>query len=827
MVLGHSARLLARLDNCVRAIVSTLHRKRHIASAARARVTSCPASETDEQARLIAEIKALRENNHRYQTLARISPVGVFQTDPNGECIYLNQRCTELTGLQLEEAKGSRWAGNVHPDDRDRVLEEWRAAVQSKSIFKSEYRFVHGGKTVWVVGEAVPELDTTGNLRGYVGAIVDITDRKQTERALKQSESRFKMALSAGRIIAWEWEAATNRIIRSENAKEILGIEPTDSDFPSPRFLAIVHPRQRDAIRQVLENALQAGNYFDHECEIVRLDGISIWIATQAEVVRDKNGKVERVVGVTRDITLRKRAQDSLENARRFLEQTLDALPSHVAVLDNTAKIVTVNSAWRRLADQNHFAGKNYGLGESYLDVCQAAAGLKPQDAEQIRSAIHELLQQKRSDFYYEYESRSDRQTRWFVVRIGRFEVDSSFRLFCSHHDVSEIKRAEEALRESEARFRQLADSMPQIVWSARRDGLIDYQNKKFFEQTGVVMTLPFVGNVWAEILHPDDVGRATEKWTESVRTGQPFEMEYRYVDVRSGGHRWHLGRALPVRNERGEIVRWFGTCTDIEDRKQIEQALETARQQLSNHASNLERAVNDRTGQLEQSMKQMESFCYSIAHDLRAPLRAMQGFTTALFEDYQQSFDETGREYALRIMTSAQRMERLIQDLLNYGRLSHIEVSVEVVDVEAAMTEVLQHLAPIVTEKNAVVSINHPLPQVRANKAMVEEILAHLLSNAVKFVAPDTVPMVKVWSELQRGSARIYISDNGIGIEPEYHERIFRVFEKLHGPATAQATGIGLALVRKSLERMGGQVGVESYPGKGSCFWFELPVVS
>ena len=222
--------------------------------------------------------------------------------------------------------------------------------------------------------------------------------------------------------------------------------------------------------------------------------------------------------------------------------------------------------------------------------------------------------------------------------------------------------------------------------------------------------------------------------------------------------------------------------------------------------------------------MKQMESFCYSIAHDLRAPLRAMQGFTTALVEDYTGAFDPTGREYADRIVTSAQRMERLIQDLLNYRRLSHINITFEAVNLENAVDATLDELAPDIQRQNAVVTVHRPLPFVRANQLMIEDILRNLVSNALKFVAAGVTPRVEIWSTTTQGGIRVYVKDNGIGIEPEYHERIFRVFEKLHGSATEQATGIGLALVRKSIERLGGHVGVESNTGKGSCFWFELP---
>ncbi len=767
--------------------------------------------------------RELGEHRLEIPTVARLAPVGIFQTNSKGECIYANDRCCQICGLTPSEVLGYGWSQHLHPEDRARVLQEWRVVVGNNAVFKSEYRFAFNGRTVWVIGEAAPERTSSGKVVGYVGALTDISDRKRAEASLQQSEKRLKMALRTGRTVAWEWEAATNRLVRSENAIELFGLSSSDTGFPSQKFLDAVDPRYREDLAKNAER-IQAGERFlQNEFELIRPDGTRLWFASQAEVIF-RDGRVERIVGVTRDITLQKRAQESSESARHFLAQTLDALPSHVAILDEMGKILTVNSAWKKFAIQNGFKAENYGIGLNYLRICEVAVGLGREDAIKVANALEELLSGTRAEFYFEYPCHSPTEKRWFVLRVGRYHVDSSTRLFCSHYDVTEIKLGEEALRESEARFRQLADSMPQIVWSATPDGRIDYQNMKFFEQTGLSSEVAADSeHLWSNILHPEDVSGARFRWQQSISTGQPFQMEYRYIDCKRGGYRWHLGRALPVRNNEGQIVRWFGTCTDIEEHKQIEQALETAQMLLSQHAANLEKAVGERTAQLEQSMKQMESFCYSIAHDLRAPLRAMQGFTTALCDDYGKTLDTTGREYAFRIVSSAQRMERLIQDLLNYGRLSHMDIHFEAVDLEKTVRHVLTGLNREIQMSRAMVSVESLLPSVRGNQALIEGVFDNLISNALKFVAPGILPIIRISAEKVGDKIRIRVRDNGIGVEAEHHERIFRVFEKLHGSASEQATGIGLAIVRKSVERMGGQVGIESKPGEGSTFWFDL----
>jgi PAS domain S-box-containing protein len=767
--------------------------------------------------------KTRQEESKRFRGVLSISPVGIFQTDADGRCVFANDRCRWICGMSTDSFLGEGWSKTLHPDDRERVLREWQTAVKEGLAFKSEYRFIHQDKEVWVLGEGVPERATDGRILGYVGAITDITDRRKAEANLSQSEARLKMALRIGRIVAWEWTAATDTMFRSGNAIEVVGLPSIDAGFPSDQFVASLHPKYHADLRLNVKHAFEGKTSLSGEYELTRRDGSLLVLASQAEVIRDARGEIEKIVGVTRDVTAWRRTQQSVENARRFLEQTLDALPSHIAILDDQARIISVNSAWRTFADCNGMSLNNHGVGMKYIEICEAACGISAEGTAKVAAALKELLEHKRSSFYFEYPCHSPSAKRWFVVRIGRFEAGGSVKYFCSHHDVTELKLTEEALRESEARFRQLADSMPQVVWAADRYGRLDYFNQKFFEKTGLSAEQANSVDVGKMILHPDDYETIRMKWYEAVEKGTPYETEARYIDAR-GGHRWYLARALPVRDEAGQIVRWFGTCTEIEEQKKIEQDLESARRMLMGHTANLERAVRDRTAELEKSMKQMEGFCYSIAHDLRAPLRAMQGFTTALCDDYGDAFDEQGREYASRIVTSSQRMERLIQDLLDYGRLSHIEITSEPVELEKVLNSVLRDMEAELIRRGAVINIKHPLPCVLAHQDVLEDVFGNLVSNALKFVAPGVTPSVTVRSDKLENKVRIYVEDNGIGIEPEYHERIFRVFEKIHGSASEDATGIGLAIVRKSVERLGGNVGVESRPGGGSCFWFELP---
>jgi signal transduction histidine kinase len=261
----------------------------------------------------------------------------------------------------------------------------------------------------------------------------------------------------------------------------------------------------------------------------------------------------------------------------------------------------------------------------------------------------------------------------------------------------------------------------------------------------------------------------------------------------------------------------------------QLALAIQQARlhEQVQQYAMELEQRVSERTSALQEVVSEMESFSYTVSHDLRAPLRAMQGFADALLEDYSDQLDETGRDYGRRIAAAAQRMDNLIQDLLTYGRLSRARLPRERVSLEVVAAEAIAQLETEIRERQAEISLLTHLPEVLGHRATLIQVTANLLSNAIKFVPPGVTPRVCLSAETRQGRVRLWVEDNGIGVAPEHRERIFRIFERLHSFETYPGTGIGLAFVRKGISRMGGSAGLEPAPEQGSRFWFELPGVA
>lgn len=251
--------------------------------------------------------------------------------------------------------------------------------------------------------------------------------------------------------------------------------------------------------------------------------------------------------------------------------------------------------------------------------------------------------------------------------------------------------------------------------------------------------------------------------------------------------------------------------------------ALRQAQDQLQQHARNLEERVRERTASLEETNNHLEAFCYTIAHDLRAPLRAQHGFAQALLDDYGPKLGETGRDFAERIKSAASRLEDLVSDLLAYSRISRSEIELTQVDLAGAVARVCNEMSFQIKEANAKIELGKLDGCVRAHEITLRTTVANLLSNALKFTRSGVRPEIRIWSEDRPGFIRVFVGDNGIGIGPEYFEQIFGVFNRLNRAREYPGTGVGLAIVKKAIERMGGAVGVESESGKGSRFWFDL----
>ncbi len=317
-----------------------------------------------------------------------------------------------------------------------------------------------------------------------------------------------------------------------------------------------------------------------------------------------------------------------------------------------------------------------------------------------------------------------------------------------------------------------------------------------------------------------DDVRRILEK----VRSGKPVHrMEV--IRIRKDGQRICVALSVsPVRDPAGKIIGIAKIARDITELKQAEQALQDARRQLAEANTRLEHQVEKRTAELRETVAELEHMSYSIMHDMRAPLRAITAYGEMIESDPANRLSGQSREYLARTRTATGRMDELICDVLNYSRIVRQGLDVHPVNV-AQLLRGMVDTYPAFQPPKVQIRVSPDLPLVQGNEAALTQCFSNLLDNAVKFVRPGEVPQIEIEGEVSGGRARILVEDNGVGIPKELHERIFGIFQR--GNNDSEGTGIGLAIVRKAAERMGGKAGVESQPGQGSRFWLELPLAT
>jgi PAS domain S-box-containing protein len=380
--------------------------------------------------------------------------------------------------------------------------------------------------------------------------------------------------------------------------------------------------------------------------------------------------------------------------------------------------------------------------------------------------------------------------------------------------EITQQKRNQDALQESETSFRQLADSMPDIVWAARPDGFLDYYNRRWFEFTGRSENGDDNGS-GAAVLHPDDLDRCRQMWRTALTTGEPYKIEYRFLDHRTGEYRWHLGRALPVHNSGGEIVRWYGTGTDIHELKIAQAALELVQYSLEDR-------VQERTAQLASANAELETFSYSVSHDLRAPLRAISGFSRILAEEHADNLNAEGTRYLRLVQESAQQMGNLVDDLLAFSRLGREAMTIRDLNSRDLVDAALATLEPMHAGRSLELTIE-PLPDCRGDATLLQQVWVNLLSNALKYTRERNPAVITIGGRRELETNIFFVRDNGAGFDMQYADKLFGVFQRLHRAEDYEGTGVGLALVQRIIHRHGGAIWAEAAEGAGATFFFTL----
>jgi PAS domain S-box-containing protein len=797
------------------------------------------------------EIIERQKTADRYHTLTEASPMGIFYADALGDCLYVNERWCQISGMACDEALGKGWLQGIHPDDRQRVFAQWYSAAAEKVPFTSEYRF-QGNRTkiTWVFGQAVGKIGENGEVN-YVGTITDITERKQVEeenRLLNETlehrvaDRTAQMAIFHHNLpeeIAYREKIAIalleltqlqNAILNSAHytiistdpdgtiktfnraAQQLLGYSP--EEVVGKVTPAIIHDplevgKRAEVISQQLGVKIEPGMevFFalprrgiadENEWTYIRKDGSRFPVQLSVTGLFDSNGNITGFLGIGQDIsdavaaaTQRKQAEKELRDLTAAMQNAVEG----IARLDIEGRYVNVNRAYAHRCgyEPEEMLGMEWQLT------------VHPGDVEMLLSAYQEMLISGK----IEVEARGVRKNgSFFYKQLTMVKACDAQGIFNGNHcfmkDITERKLTETALQESEFKYRQIVELAEEGIWVIDSNTLTTYVNHAMARMLGYSELEMFGRSLFDFMDEPEKKQALNNVERRKQGIGEQHEFKFKSKD---GKDIWTYLSTSPVLDEQGNRLSCCALIYNITDRKEAEEQM----LQL--------------TEDLKRSNEELEQFAYVASHDLQEPLRAVTSYAQLLAQRYQDNLDAKADKYIHYIVDGATRMQQLINDLLVYSRLGTRGKEFEPADCNAAVNQSLSNLQIAIAETQAVITCD-AMPTVMADESQLVQLFQNLIANGIKFCRED-IPLIHIAAQRQEGEWLLSVRDNGIGIDPEYADRIFIIFQRLHSRREYSGTGIGLAMCKRIVERHGGRIWVESQEGKGATFYFTIPIIS
>ncbi|HKQ77080.1 MAG TPA: PAS domain S-box protein [Blastocatellia bacterium] len=524
---------------------------------------------------------ALRASEEQFRILADTAPVLIWMSGTDKLCNFFNKPWLDYTGRAMEEEMGNGWTEGVHPEDYDRCLGIYTTSFEAQEEFEMEYRLRrHDGEYRWLLDHGLPRFSFSGAFLGYIGSCIDITERREIEEALRESELRFRIMISAIPNLTYETDADGANIFTSDQWRAYTGM--TAEESAGEGFIRAYHPDEAEEVLAQWSAAVLSGGSFERKCRIRAADGRYRWFLNRALPGRDAEGRIVRWAGSLTDIDGLIRAEEKArENELRF-RAMISAVPSLTFESDVDGNNTFASDQWSAFTGMTAEETAGWGF----------ARAIHPDDAEDVMAR---WIAAMRSGKLFESRHRmraADGSYRWFLCRAlpARDAEGRIVRWAGSLVDIDDLARANEALRESEGRFRQLAESLPQLVWTCRADGTCDYLSPQFVAYTGIPEAKQ-LGFDWLQQLHPDDREPTIATWNQTVATGDPFDIEQR-IRRNDGVYRWFKTRAAALRDSGGKVVKWFGSNTDIDDQKQAERSSLESKERLNGIVSSAMDAI-------------------------------------------------------------------------------------------------------------------------------------------------------------------------------------------------------------------------------------------
>ncbi len=615
---------------------------------------------------------------------------------------------------------------------------------------------------------------------------VDVTSQVMAKKALEESEQNLRRMIMQAPMAICIFHGPEYRF-EHVNAKmeEIMGRSIAEVTG-RPLFEAMPEVIG-SGLQQILENVFATGTSFTaHEQEFLLPRGnelARLFVDYIYEPLRDASGNVSGIMVVAMDVTTQVLARRKIEESEKKFRQLANTLPQMVWKTDPAGRQTFASERWKEYT------------GLDLQDETGLQQVVHPEDWENITQLWSDSLATGKG---YTAEIRLKSKTgdyHWhFSQAVPIRDADGNItNWITTFADVHEQKIVAEVLRQSDENFRQLADLVPQIIWTARPNGFLDYYNKRWYDFTG--FKEGYGDQSWIPILHPDDVQLCTDSWYHSVKTGEPYQIEYRFKDQASGQYRWFLGKALPIRDSQGVITKWFGTCTDIQAIKALDE--------------------------------QKDYFISLASHELKTPLTTIKAYVQVLQLKYKNHDVFLGNAHNT-IYKQIEKINKLISDLLDVPKIQSGKLSLhkEQFPVNQLVQEAVNEIQQINASYN-IIFFPKAEPLVYADKERIGQVLINLLTNAVKY-SPNAKDII-VQSVVAGSELRVSVQDFGIGINKNDHQKIFERFYRVEGKDERKYSGFGIGLFVSSeiIQRHDGKIGVDSEPGKGSTFYFSLPVTN